>query len=94
VPYTIEITRRASRDLAALPVPDRRRIARKIEDLADNPRPRGSQKLRGSEDIYRIRSGDYRLIYQVSDQVLLVLVLMIRHRGRIYEDLDRLLKGR
>ena len=88
------MTRRASRDLAAAPVPDRRRIGRKIDALAEDPHPTGSRKLRGAEDLYRIRSGDYRIIYEVRDQVLIVLVILIRHRGRVYEDLERLLQGR
>lgn len=88
------MTRRASRDLAAAPVPDRKRIARKIDALAKDPRPSGSRKLRGAEDLYRIRSGDYRIIYEVQDEVLIVLVILIRHRGRVYEDLERLLQGR
>jgi mRNA interferase RelE/StbE len=94
VSYSIELTRRASRDLAAAPVPDRKRIARKIDALADDPRPSGCRKLQGAEDLYRIRSGAYRVIYQVQDEVLVVLVIMIRHRGTVYEDLERLLKGR
>lgn len=91
--YSIELSRRASRDLAAAPVPDRKRIGRKIDALAEEPRPTGCRKLQGAEDLYRIRSGDYRVIYQVQDEVLVVLVIMIRHRGTVYEDLARLLQG-
>lgn len=92
--YSIEVTRRAGRDLAALPAPDRKRIARKIDGLAENPRPSGCRKLGGAEALYRIRAGDYRILYEVQDEALVVLVIMIRHRGSVYEDLARLLKGR
>lgn len=88
------MTRRASRDLAAAPAPDRKRSARRIDALACDPRPSGSRRLRGAEDLYRICSCDYRIIYQVQDEVLIVLVILIRHRGRVYEDLERLLQGR
>ena len=91
--YSVELTHRAARDLAALPPADRKRIGRKIDALANDPRPPGSKKLAGAEDLYRIRSGAYRIVYQVQDDVLLVLVLMIRHRGRVYEDLVRMLRG-
>ncbi|HET9767965.1 MAG TPA: type II toxin-antitoxin system RelE/ParE family toxin [Thermoanaerobaculia bacterium] len=92
--YAIEITRRAARDLAALPVGDRKRIGRKVDALAGDPRPANARKLAGAEDLYRLRSGHYRVIYQVRDEVLVVLVIMIRHRGSVYEDLERLLRGR
>lgn len=92
--YAVELTYRAGRDLAAVPEPDRKRIARKIDGLAENPRPSGCRKLAGSEDVYRIRSGDYRVIYEIQDDVLVVLVILIRRRDRVYEDLQRLLKGR
>jgi mRNA interferase RelE/StbE len=94
VTHTIEITRRAGRDLAAAPAPDRKRLARKIDSLAKDPRPPGFRKLEGAEGLYRIRAGVYRIVYQIRDEVLVVLVLMIRHRGTVYEDLARLLRGR
>ena len=90
----VEITRRAARDLAALPVADRKRLGRKIDALAGDPRPANARKLAGAEDLFRLRSGDYRVIYQVRDEVLVVLVIMTRHRGSVYEDLERLLRGR
>lgn len=92
--HAVELTHRAGRDLAAVPEPDRKRIARKIDGLAENPRPSGCRKLAGSDDIYRLRSGDYRVVYQIQDDVLVVLVVLIRRRDRVYEDLQRLLQGR
>lgn len=62
----------------------KKRIARAIRALADNPRPSGCKKLRGS-DLYRIRIGEYRVIYEVRDDVLFVLVLRVGHRSEIYK---------
>ena len=92
--YAVELTHRAARDLAAVPDPDRKRIARKIDGLAATPRPSGCRKLAGAEGTYRIRSGDYRVIYQIHDDAVVVLVVLIRRRDRVYEDLQRLLQGR
>ena len=55
--------------------------------LADNPRPRGVEKLEGRENRYRIRVGDYRVIYEIHDEVLLVLVVRIGHRREVYRGL-------
>ena len=55
-----------------------------IEALADEPRPPGVKKLVGSEHIYRIRVGDYRVIYGIDDRALLLLVQRIRHRSDVY----------
>ncbi len=82
--YTIEFRPRALRDLKGLPRDVQRRILKHIEDLADDPRPPGVKKLSGAEDLYRIRIGDYRVIYQIRDKVLLVVVVRIGHRGDIY----------
>jgi mRNA interferase RelE/StbE len=60
------------------------RSAARIDGLANNPRPRDSEKLQGAEDLYRIRSGDYRIIYQIAEARLLVLVVRIGHRREVY----------
>jgi mRNA interferase RelE/StbE len=77
----------AQQQLSALGKRDQRRIARKIDALAENPRPRHARKLEGIEELYRVRSGDYRIIYQVRDEQLLVLVVRIRHRRDAYRRL-------
>ena len=64
MPYAVEITDSAAKALANLSKKQRRRIAARIDGLADNPRPRGCEKLQGAEDLYRVRSGDYRIIYE------------------------------
>ncbi len=63
-----------------------RRVAAKLRALAEDPRPRGCQKLAGREDIWRVRVGDYRVLYQILDESLLVLVVRVRHRKDVYEE--------
>lgn len=82
--YRILFTRRAERDLNALPASDQVRIGRRIDALASNPRPRGAKKLSGSEDFYRVRSGVYRVVYRIEDRVITVTVIRIGHRRDIY----------
>jgi mRNA interferase RelE/StbE len=82
--YRIDIKSIAAKALADLSAADQRRIAAKIDTLAANPRPEGSRKLAGVEDLYRIRSGDYRVIYQILDRQLVVLVIRIAHRREVY----------
>jgi mRNA interferase RelE/StbE len=64
----------------------RGRLAPHISALADEPRPVGSKRLAGSDDLYRIRVGAYRVVYRVEDDVLLVLVLKLGHRRDVYRD--------
>ncbi len=83
--YHVEYTPRARHELAALPHEVQRRIVPKINALALDPRPPGSKKLRGYTDRWRIRVGDYRVIYDVFDKELRVLVVKIGHRSDVYE---------
>ncbi len=85
--YRIELKPSAVKTLAAIPKPDRLRIARRIDALADDPRPDGAVKLAGEDDLYRVRAGDYRIVYQIQDRVLLVLVVRIGHRRDVYRGL-------
>lgn len=82
--YTIELRPVAARALRKLPKAEQKRIGRRIDALAANPRPAGAKQLAGPEKLYRVRIGDYRIIYQVRDAVLLVLVVRIRHRREVY----------
>ena len=82
--HQIELTRKAVRQLGSLPSDVQSRLKPRIDALASNPRPRGVKKLSAAEGIYRIREGDYRIIYQVQDNILLVLVLRIGHRKDVY----------
>jgi mRNA interferase RelE/StbE len=86
VPYTIEFRPAARRDLKALPREILQRISKKIDSLADAPRPPGVEKLSGSEDSYRVRVGDYRILYEIRDEVLLVIIVRVRHRREAYRN--------
>lgn len=79
--YSVRIKPSAAKELEKVPVEQRRRIARKILLLGDNPRPHGCEKLTG-DDLYRIRQGDYRVVYSIEDDVLIVLVVRVGHRIR------------
>jgi mRNA interferase RelE/StbE len=81
--YRVELTTRARKSLIDIASPDRERIIRRLTALAHDPFPHGSRKVAGS-DLFRIRSGDYRIIYQVKKSILLVLVIRIGHRREIY----------
>jgi len=83
--YRIEFAPAAVRQLGSLPVKIQRRVSSKIEALAYDPRPTGCRKLKGGENIYRVRAGDYRLLYQVRDDILIVLVVSVRKRGEAYK---------
>ncbi len=81
--YTIEIERSAQKQLAKIPAPYFENITEKILALETNPRPPGCKKLMGRES-WRIRVGDYRIIYNISDNILLIVVIDIGHRKEIY----------
>jgi mRNA interferase RelE/StbE len=83
--YRIEIKRSAVKELAAIPAKDRRRIATKIQSLAGNPRLTGCEKLSG-HDKYRIRQGNYRILYTIEDDVLAVTVIKIGDRRDVYRE--------
>ncbi len=84
VAYRIDFSPAARRDYNGLTTPIRRRLQKRIDALADDPRPRGVVKLSGSEDIYRVRVGDFRIIYEIQDAVLLIHVLKIGNRRDVY----------
>ena len=82
--YEIEITRTAEKQLRRLSRADQLRLAKAMIALVDEPLPRGSRKLIGYDDVYRIRVGHYRILYSVSRKRLVILVLKIGHRREIY----------
>ena len=82
--YQVLIKDSARKELAALSLPLQKRIDTRIRALSENPRPSGVKKLAGDENLYRLRVGDYRIIYQIRDQALLVLVIKISHRREAY----------
>lgn len=73
--------------LARLQQKQQRQIVKKLSGLAEDPRPSGCKKLQGSEHLWRIVSGDYRIIYQIHDNVLTVLIVRIGDRKHVYRRL-------
>ena len=85
--YRLELRPAALRDLKSLPREVLERVSAKIDSPPENPRPPGVERLSGSEDSYRVRVGDYRILYRIVDEVLLVLVVGVRHRKEAYRRL-------
>jgi mRNA interferase RelE/StbE len=83
--YQVVLGRSAERELLRLPDDMQERVRRAIDSLALRPRPRGVKKLRGANDLWRIRVGDYRCIYRITDREQLVDISHIRHRKEAYE---------
>ena len=81
--YKLRFRKSVSRDLRRLPANDIQRILGKIELLADDPRPRGCEKLSGLER-YRVRQGVYRIVYEIDDDTVIVTVVKVGHRRHIY----------
>jgi mRNA interferase RelE/StbE len=81
--YRLEISRRAAKAVTSLDKPLRRKILAAIDALSSEPRPVGCRKLAGQQ-AWRIRVGDYRIIYEIHDQVLLIIAVDIGHRREIY----------
>ena len=82
--YKIEIKNSAAKDLERIQEKDRHRIIEKILALAEDPRPPQSKKLSGEEK-YRISQGAYRVLYQIHDEVVTVVVVKVGHRREIYK---------
>ncbi|NJL10721.1 MAG: type II toxin-antitoxin system RelE/ParE family toxin [Calothrix sp. SM1_7_51] len=62
------------------------RIQADIDELANEPRPSGVKKLKGEENSYRIRVGDYRVVYEIYDDILLISIVKVKHRTEVYKD--------
>jgi mRNA interferase RelE/StbE len=82
--YEVYLERAAENDLKRLPTTTFDRIVYQIKTLAENPRPSGCRKITGSKNDWRIRIGDYRVLYEVNDRVKGVRVMRIRHRREAY----------
>ena len=82
--YRIEFTSAAARQIRKLDRPVRTRLLDAIESLASSPRPDGVKKLASTENAWRIRVGDYRVIYSIEDDVLVVTVVRVAHRREAY----------
>ncbi len=82
--YELVFEGRTRKTLEGLDSNLRNRLIRKLDELQENPRPPGVAKMTGVDDCYRIRVGDWRIVYEIRDAVLLVLVIRIAHRREVY----------
>lgn len=86
--YKIQFALKAEKDLAALPRIEIKKLAKRIEKLASNPFPNGYKKLKGQknqeDEIYRVRQGDYRILYSVYKEKLIILIVKIGNRREVY----------
>lgn len=86
--YSIEFTPAAERQLTALPKPIQAQIVRRIETLHNNPRPDGVKKLKDADGLYyRVRQGDYRILYTVHDKKLTIIIVKVADRKEVYRRL-------
>ena len=84
MPYRIEFTSSGTHDFSKLTDDVQQRLMPKIDALAHEPRPMGIQKLQGRVNRYRILVGDYRVVYEIQDRILVVLIVRIGHRREVY----------
>ena len=83
--YTVDLAPAAQRDLKKFDPPVQKQLTDRIEDLQDDPRPVGCKTLKGEKKkFYRIRDGDYRIIYEINDSSQVATVLTVRHRKNAY----------
>lgn len=81
--YNVVIRKAVHKDMQGIPKKDAQRIIAAIESLAENPRPQGSKKL-SAQERYRLRQGNYRILYEIEDMKLIVCVVTIGHRRNVY----------
>lgn len=84
--YELVFKKSVAKDLRAFPNQDVKRIMQRIRSLADDPRPAGCEKLSGQER-YRVRQGVYRIVYEIEDDKLTVLIVKVGHRRDVYRDI-------
>ena len=85
--YSVVLTRSAEKSLARLPNSITKSIVALLQTLQHNPRPAGCKKLKGYKNLWRIRFGDYRIVYAIEEVILLIDVREIGHRKDIYDHL-------
>ncbi len=84
MPYRILFKPAAQRQFRKLPRDIQRQLAPKIDALAEDPRPSGIKKLSGTESLYRLRSGNFRIVYEIQDDMLIVLIMKVGDRKSVY----------
>lgn len=85
--YRIEVKRSAAKALKKIPKADQKRIAEKIDSLAECPPNPEITKMKGNNPFHKVRVGDYRIVYEIQEDVLLILIVKIGHRKDIYRNL-------
>jgi len=91
--YTVELKPQAGRFIEGQNRKIQRQLIRRIEALRKDPRPTGSKLLHAAKKIYRVRSGNYRIIYQIKDEKLLIIIVKVSDRKDIYRNLGTLFKA-
>ena len=84
--YRLEFDKQVYNDLKKIPLRDLESIHRKITLLKTNPRPAGVKKLKGIKNLFRLRQGDYRILYQIYDDRILIVVIAVKHRRFVYRN--------
>lgn len=83
--YKVEIPKKVLKNVKSFPVKDQHKIDKAIENLETNPRPQGCEKLKARECAYRVRVGNYRIVYDIYDHRLLILIIDIGDRKEVYK---------
>jgi len=83
--YDISLASSAEKEINSLPKNIQERVEKAIDLLKDIPRPPGTIKIKGKEDLYRIRKGDYRIIYSIDDENHIIDICYMRHRSKAYK---------
>jgi mRNA interferase RelE/StbE len=88
VTFRIEFTKTSAKALKAIPKTAQKRIAKRIENLAEGPPEPTKTKMKGDNPFHRVRVGDYRIIYEIQNEILLIIILKIGHRKEVYRRLS------
>lgn len=91
--YRIRFAPAAGREFRKLPRAVQTLLGPRIDALASEPRPPGAKKLAGPHGLWSLREGDYRVIYQIRDEILFVVIARAGHRGDVYRQIERLVKA-
>ena len=87
--YRVEIRPAARRQIKKLPREVQAKVLSRLTCLAEDPRPAGAEALQGYQELYRLRVGQYRVLYEIHDGVLVVVVVRVGHRKEVYQNLSR-----
>jgi len=94
VAYQVKFKPSVEKELRKLQKKELRRVIGRVEELGQNPRPPGTGPVHGEQNVYRIRVGDYRIIYELREEEKLVFVLKVSHRSAVYDEFRRMRSSR